>query len=130
MIKELVAYVLGDNTMSNLIGTRLYPNKVMQDSALPCLVYQLITEVESIKAHDGVLLRQLRIQFTAWADSYADAHAIYTRLRQLFDGYRGGLDSSTIVVEEAYVDVGNDLFDPETFTPAVVSDIIFLFKEK
>lgn len=83
--------------LSALVGTRVYPLVLPQAGALPAVVYTLVDDVETLNGHNGVA----RVQFTAWATTYAGAKSVRDALRERLRSFAG--QSSTDRVEDVDV---------------------------
>lgn len=86
-----------DSTLAALVGTRVYPNVVPQDVALPAVAYQRISTSRVYSHSPGVSqLARPRFQFTSVANSYSDVKAVANAVRGALDAY-GGTAASVLV---------------------------------
>lgn len=77
MLADLRTYVLADTTISGLISTRLFLQRVPMETVLPHGSYQVLAE-DVNNSHDGgveVLNRDL-VQFDLYADTATEALTI------------------------------------------------------
>lgn len=94
LLPAVRSLLLANGTVSGLIGSRLYPLRRPQGSALPAMTYQVVAG-DRDHAHGGMTALANRwVQFTAWADT--DAASAYSQVQTLADlvetvlgGYRG-----------------------------------------
>jgi hypothetical protein len=98
--------------LTALIGTRLYPVNLPQGSTLPAVTYQRISSVRMRTFGAARLGRVVRVQFTAWALSYASRHEIAEQLTTALEGYDGLMGGTGGVVVLA-VQADNELDDYE-----------------
>lgn len=103
--EALYTYLTTDNTVSGLIGTRLYPEMLPEGVALPAMAYQRISR-DGLIAHDGPTgLATVRMQLTLLAASYLTLRTLAEAVRVLFDGKRQTIGGEGgVVVHESYVD--------------------------
>jgi hypothetical protein len=92
----LYSYLTNHAAVKALIGSRLYPNVVPQDTTLPAVAYQVITATRSYHHQGQSAIATPRIQFTVEAASYSSANAVAAALRQALSGYRGYVGSVEI----------------------------------
>lgn len=112
-----------------LVSTRIYPDVIPQDIAMPAVAYQRITAVREM-AHDGPSgLASVRVQFTIAAASYSSAKAIAAVIRTTLDGFSGTMGSGGCTVEGAFVENDYDGYNQEGGEYVVRVDVMFLFKE-
>lgn len=72
----LRARLLADSTVSGLVGTRVYWMQRPQNSGLPAIVLQTISDPrpDHLKGFDGA--RETRVQCDCWAEGYGAALAL------------------------------------------------------
>lgn len=72
----LRARLIADAGVSALVGTRIFPMIRPQDSALPAVRYQVISDPrpEHLKGYDGA--RSSRVQYDCFAETYLGARAL------------------------------------------------------
>jgi hypothetical protein len=93
--------------ITNLISTRVYPNKLPQTVTLPAMTYQRI-DTPRVHSHDSsgsAGTAHPRFQFDCWAETYSGAKAISDALRAALNGYKGTITSgaNTVVVQGALI---------------------------
>lgn len=84
--EAIVDKLMNDVTVTNLIGTRLYPQVVPQDVARPSVAYQKIDSVP-VATRSIAMLARTTIQFTCEADDYAGAKEVAAALRASLSGW-------------------------------------------
>jgi hypothetical protein len=73
--------------VSNLIGSRIYPNIVPQKAPMPAITYQQISGPRLHDMQGAVGLAKARYQINCWAVSYAGAKELAEAVRLTLDGY-------------------------------------------
>lgn len=110
-----------------LVGERVYPLVIPQDSDLPAIAYQRVSGPRSV-AHGGSLgAAEARIQLTITAAAYSTAKAIAAAARDLFPfvGILGGL----VTVFDSLVENEIDGYGTQIEAPTVRLDLWFLYSE-
>lgn len=121
-----VAYVLAQSAITTLIGTRIMPAPLRQDSDLPAVSYQLISQRDDV-LHDGPQgLPDARLQLDCWADSYASARALAEAIRTAVHAYRGMM--GVVNVQRAKVENIVDGFEPNTGQQRVIMDVLLMYQ--
>lgn len=93
---DLRTYLLADSTISNLIGTRMYPVVLPQSPTYPAVSYSTISAQRghNMQAPDGLAAQ--RIQVDAWALTYAQARSLSDAIRNRIDSFRGSMGSTKV----------------------------------
>lgn len=112
--------------VSALVGTRITPLRLMDATDLPAIAYTQISGPR-ILTHDeaaGSSLAQKRYQLDAWAETYAEAHAIALQVRTALDGYRGTVTSGadSLTLQGVLIEGERDDYDPETRIYRVIQE--------
>lgn len=133
-IEEALQYGLSHNAgVIALVSTRVYPMRIPQGAALPCLVYTRVS-TPRLHSHDSsgsAGTAHPRFQIDAWATTYASAKGITDAVRAYLNGFRGtiGGGSYTATVQAALVDEEQPDFDPEVELYRSQSDYIIWHTE-
>lgn len=86
----------GEVRITNLVGTRIYPNVAPLSAVKPYITFFIISEEHEHHMGGASGLAHPTVQFDIWADSNQDAEAIAEQIRDVCDGYRGTVDSVNI----------------------------------
>ena len=85
----VVSYLLADRAVSELVGTRLYPERFPAGATMPVVTYQRIFGAEEIN-HDGPSgLARARLQLDCWSESYGGAVALGKAVTSALRNYPG-----------------------------------------
>ena len=94
----------GDAALSALVSSRIFPMVVPQSAPFPCVRYEIIDAIPRVRAmHSDPGLTQPRVQFDAFAETYAAAIAIRTAIRNSIQRFRGpvaGVDVLAVYIED------------------------------
>ena len=86
----------GNAGVSALVSTRVYPNKIPQEAALPALAYQRIS-ARRVKAHAAPTgLARVRVQVTCVSRSYSEVKALAAAVRTAMQGVMGSVGGVTL----------------------------------
>lgn len=116
--QDLRTYLLTKASITSLLGTRIFPNKIPQkNSDWPCVVYQIISQNPGHTLEGGADYAETRIQLDVYSETALARDALVEALRNVLQGFRGTMGSSTVssVVYRNSI----DLYEP----PADNSDV-------
>jgi hypothetical protein len=113
-----------------ICSTRIYPNVIPQDAAMPALAYQRISTVRYM-AHDGPTgVAQARFQFTCSAALYSTARSLANAIRVALDGFSGLMGGTNgVVVEAVFVENDFDGYNQAGGEQIVRLDVLVMHQE-
>lgn len=129
----LAAYLASDVLLSGLVAGQVYPQRIPQRGDTPAVVWTVsaIERDRDLDGPTGLATATVRLEVVD-EDAYV-VDQISTRLREMFDGFRGILGGSVEVVETAHEDEGDDYNEPvdasEDGICRVSLDYSFMFRE-
>ena len=94
--KLLTTLMEADTTIEGLVGTRIFPMVVPQDTTMPCITYQKISGNWQVQISGPHNMSQERFQINCWATTYAGAKALAEAVRAEFSGYDTGNASVSV----------------------------------
>lgn len=100
-------HLLDDASISASVGTRIYPDEyVPQSAVLPYLTFGISSRPHESSLSGASGLARARVQLDVWSDLSTETESIADDVRMLIDGYRGTLGSggNTIVVRNVFLD--------------------------
>jgi hypothetical protein len=107
----LLASHLGDSSsVSALVGDRIRPDVVTQNSSLPAIRYELIAEEPWNVLSGETSESQSRVQFDCYAMTRIQANQLAAAVKNRLHGFSGSLGN--IVVVDCFVDNQYDTVDP------------------
>lgn len=86
---DLVAVLADDAAVAGLVGDRIFPVVVRQETALPALTYARLGGERTYVLAGAAHWTTVQIGLTAWATEYAQARTLADAVRQALDGYTG-----------------------------------------
>lgn len=109
---ELRNYLLGQSTITSMVGQRIYQVKIPQGGALPCVTLSRVSgsRVGILTGVSG--LAHPRIQIDCWGTAYDSVKYLADRLRLCLDGFRGNF--SSIQIQGCHLLGDFDAYDDES----------------
>lgn len=87
--KAIYSILSNDTTLSDMIGTSIFPVRAPQRTARPFVVYRENNTVPTNHA-DGAAPKDLKsLQIDIYSATYTEAHEIADQIRVLLDAYAG-----------------------------------------
>jgi hypothetical protein len=96
MIGDLVAFLLGNNDIASIVGTRIFPLRVPEGETFPCIVFQQISGPRVYSLSGPNACNYPRIQLKCWGLTYTDAKGLADTVDNLLDGFRGTMVNTQI----------------------------------
>jgi len=123
----VVAHLMADSDVTDLIGTRLFPLVVPQDASLPASAYQIIDDQQE-HTHSGPSgLKFARLQFTHHASTYSEVYDVKAAVEASIDGKRRGLGS--VNVQSVESQSARDGWSETHEAPVVRQDFLIWYQE-
>lgn len=96
ILKAVRSHILGTTSVSDLVGTRVYWQRLEQNATLPAVVLKELSNeaAEHLLGTSG--LSTTRVQIDCYATSYPAAFALREAIRQRLHAYRGTSQSVVI----------------------------------
>ena len=114
--EALVAHLLAQPGLTALIGNRLYPDLLEDDTSLPAVVYLSVSDTKDHTLAGQLDLESPVIQFTAYATTKAGAKAVAAQLKTALSDYHGTLSG----VPVQYIKLLNELSSSSTTADGMV----------
>jgi len=120
---DLYAMFQTFETITSLVGTRIYPGKLAEDAEFPAIVTNRITTTP-IYTHDGVSdLSSKFYQLRTWALTHEAAVDLADIIEGILSGYNGGMGSR--ILGAVFLLNRIDGYDPETGMGSQILDFQF-----
>ncbi len=107
---KIVTRLTGYSAVTAVVGTRIFPVVVRQDTALPCVTYRRLSGERDYSLAGRAGWAGARVSLTAWAQDYATARSLADNLRNALDAYSDGTSDG---IQIASVLDGADGYDPD-----------------
>jgi len=104
----LYTVLTSDAAVSALVGTRVYPNIVPQNKAMPAITYQQISGLRNYTMDGPVGLVEARFQINCWSTTYVQSRVLARLVRKALDNY------STTPIEITYLENEGDMPEVES----------------
>lgn len=114
IVGDIRTFLLGDGTLSGLVGTRIYAGKLPQNPAFPAISITWISGLRTHTASGPIGLSRPRITFDTWAKTYLECESVFDALRKRLDGYQGPIGGSPAhTVQGSFFDSERDGYESE-----------------
>lgn len=123
---------MADAAVTALIGSRMHPLLLPQNSTYPAASYQLIsdsdedTRTHSDRVGDSRLTRP-RIQVDSWAKTYLEAKDLARKIKDAVAGFIGTM--GTLEVRGVWLDRMSDDYEDDSETYRVSQDYVLWYTE-
>lgn len=111
MRAEKVVYTLltGSAAVTGLVGTKIYPGRIPQNTTMPAVSYELVSGVDiaPINAQAGGVLLRSRVQVNVLARTYAEVKDIQEAIRGAL------LFKSGLIAGVRVIGITRDLIGPD-----------------
>lgn len=124
---ELVAWVLTQSTITALIGTRIHPDFLPQNTTLDAIVYNQISGVRAHSTAGASGYCEARYQLSCWSATKAGAKALAEAVRKAIDGFGGTM--GTTAVNYAFLEDETDAWEDEPKRWRTDLDFMIAFNE-
>ena len=119
-----------DSKVKGKVSTRIYPNRAVQDAAMPYLVYSQVTKLPADSKDSGTGFDKYRIQVDVVDDSYTACELLAYDVRAAMDRVTGTFDT-LIVLQTVYVDENESpQLDDEGSTKVYMRSVDFMIIAK
>ena len=119
----------GHAGLAALVVARIFPNVVPQNTANPCVRYQLVSSSEPQAMGSGTGIIRSRFQFSVYhdKDNYKQAKAVMTQIKDALKRWSDA--GSDPVVQDTFFLNENDLYDSQTEEHQIVADFEIIYTE-
>ncbi|MFS0820759.1 DUF3168 domain-containing protein [Bacillus sp. 1P02SD] len=90
---DLRDYLLTHDSLTALIGNKLYPGWIPENAKMPSVAY---LGVSGVRHHD-IDVAYPRYQFSCFSPRYLEAKAIAAELREILQRFKGKMGNSNII---------------------------------
>jgi len=112
MQEDLRAVLAADATLTGLVGTRIYPGVRPQGSALPAVVFLMISSLPDYHLGGPSGLESERVQIDCYGATYAAAMEVAAAVKAKLSGFSG--DQGSTSFRAIFVEGERDEFDGST----------------
>lgn len=100
--------MVGDATLTALIGTRVYPVIAPATASLPFVTWRRAGIQRSQTLGNPLGVPRLSVEYSIYAATYETCRSVADRMRVVLDGYGGAVDN--VVVRQVSLEQENDDF--------------------
>lgn len=128
--ESLVARLEAVSGVTDLVSTRIYPDKLPQSATLPAITYQRISTIRETAMGNDTGIARARFQVTSFAATYAALKGVTEAVRAALQRFRGA--SGGVTVDDCFLENELDLYsgdEDEAGVYAVAQDFIWIHRE-
>lgn len=107
--KAIYSILSNDSGVSNIVGTRIFPQKVPFGEQMPSITYFVIDTTPNNTKNGASTYDYVRCQITAFGVTYSRAQELATEIRSALD-YKTGTEAG-VVISKCFFEDSNDIFD-------------------
>ena len=107
--KAIYLILSNESGVSNIVGTRIFPQKVPFGEQMPSITYFVIDTTPNNTKNGASTYDYVRCQITAFGVSYSQAQDLATEIRAALD-YKSGTEAG-VVISKCFFEDSNDIFD-------------------
>jgi len=99
----LNSLLTGDSAVSTLVGSKVYPELAPEGTAMPYLVYSVVSNTPS-DAKDGTPIDEAQVEIFSVANSYGNANDLADKVRAALDRKSASVSvaQGTVVVQSIH----------------------------
>jgi len=126
--ESLYAYLKAYAGLSALVGSRIYPLILPQPPTLPAVTYFKVSLVNKrTLASPSNVLKQVRVQFSCWADTYSEAKSVAAQVKLALQDFRGEMGGAGgVQVLDGNIINEQDLYETDTGIYHVPVDVLIM----
>lgn len=109
MQEALRSYLIGIETITDLVGNRISWSVIPRQQALPAIVLQLIDGIPDYVFSGPSGIVNSRVQVDCWARTYRDSVSVSRALKTAVSGFRGSVSDTEF--HGIFIDSERDLPD-------------------
>ena len=114
--------------VTNLVGTRIFPNKAPQNTQTPYIVYETFDGVRHSQMGSDADITEPRVSIHAWSQGYQEGIDIQAEVRIALKRFRGTV--AGVVVDDVFsIAGGSDLWDPAVTLYHSIRDFRVIHRE-
>ncbi len=107
--KAIYSILSNASGVTNIVGTRIFPQKVPYGKQMPSITYFVIDNTPNPTKNRFSTYDYTRVQVTAFGTSYSVAQDLAVEIRKSLDYTSGTFNG--VVVDKCFFEDANDIFD-------------------
>ena len=96
ILSDLYSYLIGESTVTDLVSTRIRPNRLPQGLTFPAVTYHRVSTPHDHNLDGGSGWVRIRLQVDVWDNTYKGVEDVAEALRGVLQGYQGSMGSTYI----------------------------------
>jgi len=95
--RDILTFLLSQDSLSHLVGSRIYPIHLPNDPTLPAIIFFMVSSTHAHHLRGALGHVLVRTQFDVFSDTFQKMEETAETLRQILEGYNGSVGSQTCV---------------------------------
>lgn len=120
---EMRAFLLSHESLTELIGNRLYPSVAPEGTPTPYVCYY---EVSGVAWHD-IPVAYPRYQFSVFDTRYLGAKNVSAEIRSILQRYKGDIGAYRVI--QGVWGGSRELYEPDTKLHHIATDFRLIYRE-
>ena len=127
-LEAAVYSILSNNTdVTGLVSTRIYPELLPQDCALPAVTYARISTMRHSAMEADPNFAETRMQISSWSSSFSVVQNLSDKVRLAFWRFTGS--TASVTIEDVWPENETQLYDSVTETHQMAIDFMITHRE-
>ncbi len=123
--KDIRTYMGTRTAITDIVGSRIYAQKLPQEATFPSLVYNRVSTQRTYSHSGDSSLTTPRIQYSCFAETYEDAKDLAEQIVSEMSGFKGTAGTATIY--STFVESELDMIGPESKLYFIPVDLMISF---
>ena len=120
---DLRNYLLTNDNLKALIGTRIYPGWIPENATMPSVAFLTVSGVR----HHNIDVAYPRIQFSVFSSRYLEAKEIASEIRKSLRRHEGMTGSTRII--QGVFENENEMYEKDTLLYHIACDFKIIYWE-
>lgn len=99
----LYSYLSTKSTITDEVGTRIYPHPAPNDADYPFITYSVTSENTQHDMTGASGLANVQVQLDAWAETVADRSDASEAIRNALDGFTGNMGTENLNIRTCFL---------------------------
>lgn len=129
----LVKLLSANSSVTDIVGTRIYPVILKQGETQDSIVYTRITELEEMTFQHPTGLVSARFQFDCWSKSSERANILANLVKETYGGFEGRVDldlTNYVNIQLIELVNGRDDYDPAVLLHRMSRDYFVWYEDR
>lgn len=108
---DLYNQLKNDTSVSDLVGTRIYPKVAPQNVTTPYIVYHVVNDIDNQCLSGDIYQNDTRFQVDIWGKKYSEVKQLKTAVKSSISKFKSSYDLSSMDDYEKDTELYRELLD-------------------